>query len=228
MAEKKMETSTFQCEEFKTTFPFASAVEIVEMVSELEVQEDGGNEASNKSREPRGLLLKMLDSLDSDVERLRKNAMDLEDKRETLLGSLDLIRQSHALETISDAEKKEIEEYIETITSRCRTIQIKVDTVRDQQQEESLHSVNSLIDSMVLNLRLDPMGTRGRCLAYLRSFCRCEDDNEILVSIASKLQPMHVDKGFESALLGCTLDDQKLVKRRLRGLLSYIISPQNE
>ncbi|XP_065340912.1 BAG family molecular chaperone regulator 2 [Cloeon dipterum] len=228
MAEKKMETSTFHCEEFKTTFPFASAVEIVEMVSELEVQEDGGNEASNKSKEPRGLLLKMLDNLDSDVERLRKNAMDLEDKRETLLGSLDLIRQSHALETISDAEKKEIEEYIETITSRCRTVQIKVDTVRDQQQEESLHSVNSLIDSMVLNLRLDPMGTRGRCLAYLRSFCRCEDDNEILVSIASKLQPMHVDKGFESALLGCTLDDQKLVKRRLRGLLSYIISPQNE
>jgi BCL2-associated athanogene 2 len=82
--------------------------------------------------------------------------------------------------------------------------------------------VNTLIDSMVLSLQSDRMGTRGQCLSYLSSFYRYEDDNEVLVTIASKLQPMRSDKGFENALLGCTLDDQKSVKRRLRGLLSYI------
>lgn len=30
------------------------------------------------------------------------------------------------------------------------------------------------------------------------------------------------DKNFESALLGCTSDDQKRVKKRLQGLLHYI------
>jgi BCL2-associated athanogene 2 len=30
------------------------------------------------------------------------------------------------------------------------------------------------------------------------------------------------DKNFETAILGCTLDDQKRVKKRLQGLLDYI------
>ena len=30
------------------------------------------------------------------------------------------------------------------------------------------------------------------------------------------------DKMFETAILGCTLDDQKRIKKRLQGLLDYI------
>lgn len=30
------------------------------------------------------------------------------------------------------------------------------------------------------------------------------------------------DKNFETALLGCTLDDQKRIKKRLQGLLNYV------
>jgi len=32
----------------------------------------------------------------------------------------------------------------------------------------------------------------------------------------------HSDKNFETAILGCTLDDQKRIKKRLQGLLDYI------
>lgn len=30
------------------------------------------------------------------------------------------------------------------------------------------------------------------------------------------------DKNFETAILGCTMDDQKRIKKRLQGLLDYI------
>ncbi|XP_059477350.1 BAG family molecular chaperone regulator 2 [Neocloeon triangulifer] len=221
MAEDKMETAVgYEYDEYKESFPYSSAVEIVEVVSEIDLLDEGRD--AKKPNDPRSRLMKMLDNLEDEVEGLRKNAMALEDKKETLLGNLDIIRQSQVVDVLNDDEKKEIEDYIDMISCRCKTVQIKVNTMRDQQQEESLHNVNSLIDSMVLNLQSDPLGTRGRCLSYLSSFYRYEDDNEVLVTIASKLQPMHADKGFENALLGCTLDDQKSVKRRLRGLLSYI------
>jgi BCL2-associated athanogene 2 len=32
----------------------------------------------------------------------------------------------------------------------------------------------------------------------------------------------HSDKIFETAILGCTLDDQKKIKKRLQGLSDYI------
>lgn len=31
-----------------------------------------------------------------------------------------------------------------------------------------------------------------------------------------------IDKKFESALLGCTLDDQKNIKKRLQALMGYL------
>jgi BCL2-associated athanogene 2 len=84
-----------------------------------------------------------------------------------------------------------------------------------------LFQVNTLIDGIVLALQQDPTATRCRCLSYM-SACSARDEHETLVAMVTGLQPVRTDKGFESALLGCTLDDQKNVKRRLRGLLEYI------
>lgn len=75
-------------------------------------------------------------------------------------------------------------------------------------QEESLHQVNTFIDNLVIDLHGDPYIVKERCMSYMAACGSKSDDN--------------VDKIFESAVLGCSLDDQKRIRRRLQGLLNYI------
>lgn len=68
-----------------------------------------------------------------------------------------------------------------------------------------------------MGLRHDPLGTRQRCAAFMNA--------------CSSHGMGNCDKIFETAILGCTLDDQKRVRKRLQGLLNYIdkvhtISPE--
>lgn len=69
--------------------------------------------------------------------------------------------------------------------------------------------VNGLIDSLVVGLKNDATGTRLRCESFMNA-------------CSSQQNSGHLDKIFESAILGCTLDDQKRVKKRLQGLMDYI------
>lgn len=98
--------------------------------------------------------------------------------------------------------------YIDRITSRCLTVEVKVLTQRDKMQEEALFQVNHLIDGLVMALKVDPVSAKQQCISYMNA---CSSNVEHAVT----------DKRFESALLGCTLDDQKRVKKRLQGLLNY-------
>lgn len=68
--------------------------------------------------------------------------------------------------------------------------------------------VNGLIDSLVVGLRDDPIGTRFRCASFMNA--------------CSSQSVGNSDKNFETAILGCTMDDQKRIKKRLQGLLDYI------
>lgn len=97
---------------------------------------------------------------------------------------------------------------MDRVTNRCLTVEVRVLTQRDKMQEEALHQVNSLIDGLVIGIRSDPDASRARCISYMNA---CS---------AHVVQGV-TDKNFESALLGCTLDDQKRVKKRLAGLLHY-------
>lgn len=87
------------------------------------------------------------------------------------------------------------------------TVDVKIHTQRDQEQEESLYQVNHLIDTLVVSAKIDPDGTKSKCISYM--------------SACSSHGMDFTDKNFESVLLGCTLDDQKRVKKRLQGLLNY-------
>lgn len=92
--------------------------------------------------------------------------------------------------------------------SRALTVEVQVLTHRDKMQEEALHQVNSLIDSLVVGVKTDPVGSKAKCVSYMNA-------------CSSHFVQGITDKNFESVLLGCTLDDQKRVKKRLLGLLSY-------
>lgn len=99
--------------------------------------------------------------------------------------------------------------YVDRIMNRCHTIELKIHTQRDKPQEEALHQINHLIDCLVVGMKTDPEGTHAKCVAYMNA-------------CSSNLVQGITDKNFESALLGCTIDDQKRVKKRLQGLLSYM------
>lgn len=84
-----------------------------------------------------------------------------------------------------------------------------VHTDRDRVQEEALHQVNRLIDGLVISIKHDPTATRVKCMSYMAA---CTSSNFQGAT----------DKNFETAILGCTLDDQKQIKKRLQGLLDYM------
>lgn len=86
-------------------------------------------------------------------------------------------------------------------------MEICVRTVRNEMQEECLNQVNTFIDNLVIDLHDDPLIVKDRCTSYMAA---CGSKSE------------EVDKNFENAVLGCSLDDQKRIRRRLQGLMNYI------
>lgn len=117
------------------------------------------------------------------------------------------------LKLIFADELDEVNCYAHRISNRLATIEISVKTVRDSAQEDALHQVNSLIDSLLTVG--DRMLARQRCQTFLNA-CSVHD-----AANASEIEPI-VDKKFETAVLGCTLDDQKTIKKRLQALMSYL------
>lgn len=108
----------------------------------------------------------------------------------------------------------EINCYSQRISNRLSTVEICVKTVRDAAQEEALHQVNSMIDSLITFN--DRTMARQRCQTFLNA-CSVHDDVNCLTDL-----DQIVDKKFEMAVLGCTLDDQKIIKKRLLALMNYL------
>lgn len=94
------------------------------------------------------------------------------------------------------------------IATRLSTIELNVKTIRDKAQEDSLHQVNSLIDLVIKTT--DRITARQQCQHYLNC---CNDGGS---------GERVTDKKFEMALLGCALDDQKNIKKRLQALMTYL------
>lgn len=115
---------------------------------------------------------------------------------------------------LSTDELEEVNCYSQRINSRLATIDLCVKTVRDAAQEEALHQVNSLIDSLITST--DRILARQRCQTFLNG-CSFNESS----SNALELDQV-VDKKFEMAMLGCTLDDQKVIKKRLLALMTYL------
>lgn len=86
-------------------------------------------------------------------------------------------------------------------------------TTRSDSQQNCLEEINTLIDKIVNTLKDDPDSAKFTCQSYIAS-CSPSDSEP-----GSKI--------FETAVLGCTLDDQKRIYKRLHGLLDYIVHTTN-
>ncbi|XP_037814340.1 BAG family molecular chaperone regulator 2 isoform X2 [Lucilia sericata] len=164
----------------------------------------------------------VLDQLDARVEKFRKDALGLQEKRDFLLMSIDLIKSNDLMQNLSESEREEISCYIQRVNSRLSTVELNVRTVRDQSQEDSLSQINVLIDMMIT--MGDPVLSRQRCQMYLNACCSARESGNLPSCSESgiDMDAGPVDKKFESVLLGCTLDDQKNIKKRLQALMGYL------
>ncbi|XP_055614463.1 BAG family molecular chaperone regulator 2 isoform X2 [Uranotaenia lowii] len=162
-------------------------------------------------------FINILDQLDSKVEKLRKEALVLQEKKDFLALSVDLLKNNEYLTGLNENEREELNCYVQRISGRLATVELTVCTVRDQAQEDSLHRVNSLIDVLISSS--DPVSSRLRCQQFLNA---CSSEYSGGQSVHLDPISEHIDKKFESALLGCTLDDQKTIKKRLQALLAYL------
>jgi BCL2-associated athanogene 2 len=127
-------------------------------------------------------------------------------------------------------EREEIECYAKRVASRLHTVELNVRTVRDTDQEDHLHQINVFIDGLIAHP--DPMMSRQKCQQFLYScgFFDVTSNKEEVDKATTECSTstdlpdiLPIDKKFESALLGCTLDDQKIVRKRLQALLNYLI-----
>ncbi|XP_055376860.1 BAG family molecular chaperone regulator 2 isoform X2 [Condylostylus longicornis] len=172
-------------------------------------------------------FVSIIDQLDTRVEKLRKDALGLQEKRDFLLMSVDLIKNHEHLNNMQESDREEIICYIHRVNSRLGTVELNVKTVRDQSQEDSLSQINTLIDSLITVG--DPVLARQKCQTYINA-CSTNDHfnsgdgcgSGFGASTSSEDLILECDKKFESALLGCTLDDQKTIKKRLNALMNYL------
>ncbi|XP_036327020.1 BAG family molecular chaperone regulator 2-like [Rhagoletis pomonella] len=164
-------------------------------------------------------FVSVLDQLDARVEKFRKDALGLQEKKDFLLMSIDLIKSHDMLQSMMEAEREEIFCYIQRVNARLSTVDLMVHTVRDRSQEDALSQINELIDLMIT--MGDPVMARQRCQQYLNACCSAAE-SAASYEYGVDMDAGPIDKKFESALLGCTLDDQKNIKKRLQALMGYL------
>uniref|UniRef100_G3SZL0 BAG family molecular chaperone regulator 2 n=1 Tax=Loxodonta africana TaxID=9785 RepID=G3SZL0_LOXAF len=155
-------------------------------------------------------LLESLDQLELRwVEALREAASAVEQEKEILLEMIHSIQNSQDMRQISDGEREELNLTANRLMGRTLTVEVSVETIRNPQQQESLKHATRIIDEVVSKF-LDDLGNAKSHLMSLYSAC------------SSEVPAGPVDQKFQSIVIGCALEDQKKIKRRLQTLLRNI------
>lgn len=162
-------------------------------------------------------VIKILDTIDTQVESLRKEALKLQEQRDDLLTRIDMLKNTDLLDNLTDSEREEISFHLRRVNDRLQTVEMSVHTVRDDSQINALNLINHFIDEVI---RFDdPINKRRKCQEYLNA-CSSTDYQYVMSVSESNV---FIDKRFEEHLLGCTLDDQKRIRKRLEALLNYMV-----
>ncbi len=104
----------------------------------------------------------------------------------------------------STGEREELELFIDRLTKRCLTVEISIQIIRSPAQEKSLQTVLKYLHDLIGTIHSNMKDSRQVIERYLNS-CLTETTGP-------------VDDKFQAALLGCTAEDQKDVRKRLEAL----------
>lgn len=160
----------------------------------------------------------VLDDIEQQVENLRISASKLGEERDDILTTLETMANQDNLDKLDEVTKEEVAVVVARLAARAATIVINVDTPRSESQAQALSQVNSAINDLILLIQTDSDQAKETCARYM-SACDIDCGTQGLV-----------DLKFEKILLGCTAEDQKGIKKRMKGLYEHItvIETKNE
>ncbi|GFR95012.1 BAG family molecular chaperone regulator 2 [Elysia marginata] len=159
------------------------------------------------------LLISYLDEVDDRIENLRRRAQDLHQDRESLLTVLAQIKTDCSTNSMPVDESNDLLVTIERLKKRCEAVDVKVHTVRSPEQEHALSKVQSLIEDLERICILEEVDNDGE---PVRNRAQC------LLNACSSDAPSNgpIDYKFQGLILGCKMEDQKLVRHRLECLVN--------
>uniref|UniRef100_A0A8C9N171 BAG cochaperone 2 n=1 Tax=Serinus canaria TaxID=9135 RepID=A0A8C9N171_SERCA len=140
------------------------------------------------------------------VEAFRDAASAMEQEKEILLEMIHNIQNSQDMRHISEGEREELNLTANRLMGRTLTVEVSVETIRNAQQQESLLHATKMIDEIV-NKLLDDLEDAKMRLMSLYGAC------------TSDVPAGPIDQKFQSVVIGCAIEDQKKIKRRLETLL---------
>ncbi|XP_044864436.1 BAG family molecular chaperone regulator 2 isoform X3 [Mauremys mutica] len=143
------------------------------------------------------------------VEALRDAASAMEQEKETLLEMIHNIQNSQDMRHISEGEREELCLTASRLMGRTLTVEVSVETIRNPQQQEALFHATRMIDEVVNKLLDDLEGYKSHLMS-LYGAC------------TSEVPSGPIDQKFQSVVIGCAIEDQKKIKRRLETLLRNI------
>ncbi|KAK7508119.1 hypothetical protein BaRGS_00000358 [Batillaria attramentaria] len=151
-------------------------------------------------------LFSFVDEVESRVETLRRQASILVEEQASLLSVLEQLKDQSLSSNISAGDCQELIANMERLKERCRSIEVRVHTVRDEGQIEALEKVNRALEDLETEVvHGGTVASSKRAHSFLNA---CLPD-----SVGA------IDTRFQSMILGCALDDQKEVRRRLQILV---------
>ncbi|CAK6951627.1 BAG family molecular chaperone regulator 2 [Scomber scombrus] len=156
-----------------------------------------------------GQLLENLDQLEIRVETLREAASALEQERECILEMIQSTLNSQEILSVCAGEREELTLTANRLMGRTLCVEVSVGTIRNSQQEEALRKATTIIDEIVKKLLGDMEGARHQLLA-LHAAC------------VTEAPPVPIDQKFQALVIGCALEDQKKIKRRLETLMRNV------
>ena len=136
------------------------------------------------------------------------------DKR-ALLEVLEGIDQSLPGTPLSEVEREEVELEVDRLRGRAEEVSCALETRRTETQRQSLEAVEAKICQLVREVQTEAEGTSGSsrtCRGYLAACGGAE----------SGQGPAQTCHKFEALVLGCAVEDQKMIRRRLSDLLNQI------
>ncbi|CAG2164519.1 unnamed protein product, partial [Oppiella nova] len=148
--------------------------------------------------------------IDKRVAFLRETASELEDEKRKLYRVLNSIITSDELDSIGEVEREEIKITSHGLLYRLDSVDINLKITRTVTQEKALENVNTFIDKLSDCVKNDRGCAKQLCQTYLSS---CSSDH---------FKPLPVDEQFQKTVIGCSLDDQKKIKKKLQNIFSSL------
>ena len=179
-----------------------------------EIQEDcvdiTDSDAGDGDGQCNDSVRQVLDDVEAQIETLRDAVARLGRDKQALLEVLEGIGQSLPGTPLSEVEREEVELEVGRLTGRVEEVRCDLQTRRTDTQRQSLEAVEAKISQLVglVQTETDGVLSSRTCRGYLAA---CGGTESSLTC-----------HKFEALLLGCAVEDQKTVRRRLEDLLNQI------